>query len=67
MVEINETEKKKEKRIKRNEDSLRDLWDNAKSLYFNGSGYGHPNVSTSDPGLVVMGRREAGILCSGLY
>ena len=27
MVEINETERKKEKRIKRN-DSLRDLWDN---------------------------------------
>ena len=30
MVEINETEKKKEKQIKRNEDNLRDLWDNAK-------------------------------------
>ena len=30
MVEINETEKKKEKRIKRNEDNLRDLWDNVK-------------------------------------
>ena len=30
MVEINETEKKKEKRIKRNEDNLRDLWDNGK-------------------------------------
>ena len=29
MVEINETEKK-EKRIKRNEDNLRDLWDNVK-------------------------------------
>ena len=28
MVEINESERKKEKRIKRNEDSLRDLWDN---------------------------------------
>ena len=27
MVEINETERKKEKRIKRNEDNLRDLWD----------------------------------------
>ena len=34
MVEINETEKKKEKRIKRNEDNLRDLWDNVK----------HPNI-----------------------
>ena len=34
MVEINETERKKEKRIKRNEDNLRDLWDNVK----------HPNV-----------------------
>ena len=31
MVEINETERKKEKRIKRNEDNLRDLWDNVKS------------------------------------
>ena len=30
MVEINEAEKKKEKRIKRNEDNLRDLWDYAK-------------------------------------
>ena len=31
MVEINETERKKEKGIKRNEDNLRDLWDNVKS------------------------------------
>ena len=30
MVEINETERKKEKRIKRNEDNLRNLWDNVK-------------------------------------
>ena len=30
MVEINATEKNKEKIIKRNEDSLRDLWDNIK-------------------------------------
>ena len=30
MVEINKTERKKEKRIKRNEDNLRDLWDNVK-------------------------------------
>ena len=30
MVEINETEKKREKRIKRNEDNLRGLWDNVK-------------------------------------
>ena len=30
MEEINETERKKEKRMKRNEDNLRDLWDNAK-------------------------------------
>ena len=30
MVEINETERKKEKRIKRNEDNLRDLGDNVK-------------------------------------
>ena len=29
-VEINETGKKKEKLIKRNEDNLRDHWDNAK-------------------------------------
>jgi len=28
MLEINESERKKEKRIKRNEDNLRDLWDN---------------------------------------
>ena len=32
MVEINEAERKK--RIKRNEDNLRDLWDNVK----------HPNI-----------------------
>ena len=30
MVEINESEMKKEKRIKRNEDNLRDLQDNIK-------------------------------------
>ena len=30
MVEINEAERKKLKRIKRNEDNLRDLWDNDK-------------------------------------
>ena len=30
MVEINEAESKKEKRIERNEDNLRDLWDNVK-------------------------------------
>ena len=30
MVEINETERNKAKRIKRNEDNLRDLWDNVK-------------------------------------
>jgi len=29
-VEINETERKKEKRIKRNEDKFRDFWDNVK-------------------------------------
>ena len=28
MAEINETERTKEKRIKRNEDNLRDFWDN---------------------------------------
>ena len=28
MVEINEAERKKEKRIERNEDNLRDLWNN---------------------------------------
>ena len=32
MVEINEVERKKEKRIKSNEDNLRDLWDNVKPL-----------------------------------
>ena len=30
MVEISESERKKEKWIKRNEDNLRDLWDNVK-------------------------------------
>ena len=30
MVEINETERKNDKRIKRNEDNLRDLWNNVK-------------------------------------
>ena len=30
MVEINESERKKEKQIKRNEDNLRDLWDKVK-------------------------------------
>ena len=34
MLEINEAERKKEKRIKRNEGNLRDLWDNVK----------HPNI-----------------------
>ena len=34
MVEINETEREKEKRIKINEDNLRDVWDNVK----------HPNI-----------------------
>ena len=29
-METNETERKKEERIKRNEDNLRDLWDNVK-------------------------------------
>ena len=32
MVEINDVEKKNEKRIKSNEDNLRDLWDNVKPL-----------------------------------
>ena len=30
MLEINETERKKEKRMKTNEDNLRDFWDNVK-------------------------------------
>ena len=34
MVEINEPQRKKEKRIKRNEDNLRDLWDNVKCPTF---------------------------------
>ena len=34
MVEINESEREKEKWIKRNENNLRDLWDNVK----------HPNI-----------------------
>ena len=37
MVEVNEAERKKEKkRIQRNEDNLRDLWDNVK----------HPNIQS---------------------
>ena len=34
MGEINETEREKKKGIQRNEDNLRDLWDNVK----------HPNI-----------------------
>jgi len=34
MVEINEAERKKEKRIKRNEDNLRDLWTMSNALTF---------------------------------
>ena len=34
MVEINEAERKKEKRTTRNEDNLRDLWDNVKRPTF---------------------------------
>jgi len=34
MVEINEAEREKEKRMKRNKDNLRDFWDNVK----------HPNI-----------------------
>ena len=30
IVGINETQRRKEKRIKRNDDNLRDLWDNIK-------------------------------------
>ena len=30
MVDINESERKKKKRIKRNEDNFRDIWDNVK-------------------------------------
>ena len=30
MVEIDEAERKKEKKIKRNEDNLRDVWDSVK-------------------------------------
>ena len=36
MVEINEAERGKEKRIKRNEDKFRDLWDDVK----------HPNIQS---------------------
>ena len=30
MMEVSEAERKKEKRIKRNEDNLRDIWDDVK-------------------------------------
>ena len=36
MVEINEAERNKQKRIKRNEDNLRELWDNVN----------HPNIES---------------------
>ena len=36
IIEINEAKWKKKKRIKRNEDNLRDLWDNVK----------RPNIQT---------------------
>ena len=35
MVEINESERKREKLIKRNEDNLRDLWDNVSGQHSN--------------------------------
>ena len=38
VVEITDTEQKKEKRVKRNEDSLRDLWDNIKHTNFHITG-----------------------------
>ena len=34
MVEVNEAERKNVKRIKRNEDTLKDLWDNIKHPNF---------------------------------
>ena len=34
MVEINEAERKKQRQIKRNEDKLRDFWDNVKRPTF---------------------------------
>ena len=34
LVEITEVEQKREKRLKRNEDSLRELWDNVKHPYY---------------------------------
>ena len=34
VVEITDSEQKKGKRMKRNEDSLRDLWDNINALIF---------------------------------
>ena len=36
MVEFTAAEQNKEKRMKRNEDSLRDLWDNIKHLHYRG-------------------------------
>ena len=34
LVEIIEVEQKREKRLKRNEDSLREFWDNVKHPYY---------------------------------
>ena len=46
IVEINEEERKKEKKMKRNEDNLRDLWDNVKC----------PNIQiTTKPALNAKG------------
>ena len=48
IVVINEAERKKEKRIKRNEDNLRDLWVNVK----------HPNIQII--GVTEEGDKEKG-------
>ena len=49
MVEINATEGNTEKRMKRNEDSLRDLWDNIKHPTFTLSGYQKEKGERKDP------------------
>ena len=39
LVEITEAEQKREKRLKRNEDSLREFWDNVKHTNIHIKGY----------------------------
>ena len=48
MVEINEAERKREKRMKRNEDNLRDLWDKVKCPNIQITGVPEEDKKTGD-------------------